>query len=585
MRSYMFLALSTLTAETLATSLHCKCTPNDPCWPSASDWNSLNETLSGRLIRTVPAGSVCYPSQPNYDEQACSAVLGNWTSWPFHSSDLASTGDPAWDNACTPIYPNGTSLTGNVNAGKEGCSIGNYPPYVVNATEADHAQAAVKFAKKWNLRLNVKNTGHSGGRSIAYGSLSIWTHHMKDFHFHEKFQPKSCHKEEATMAATVGAGTQDGELYAAMAEHDTLAVGGENTDVGVVGWATGGGHGLATGQYGMGADNIIEATVVTLDGKIITANACQNEDLFWAIRGGGGGTFGVITSLTVKAYKMPSLTAVTINVDAHNTTTDKPWYHLLAQMHTEFPKLQDAGLHGYYTMSGSPKSFSVTLLQYNEPNESDAKRLIKPLQQILVAANSSATHSVTTQWVSSWYTLVKSVPFSGSTGSKQGVQASRLIPRRSLEDIDFLSEVLQAVASPNNITNGISNPSISGTMTASKKPVNNALNPAWRDTVVHLITSQSWDDSVSEDVANHAIEEMTYGKGYALRQLAPDSGVYFNEANAYEPDWQYALFGNNYPRLLSIKKKYDPESMLWCSHCVGSEAWNLKENGSLCQAF
>ncbi|RDW86999.1 FAD-binding oxidoreductase [Aspergillus mulundensis] len=281
----LLLALSTLAADALAASLHCKCTPNDPCWPSASDWNSLNHTpaVSGRLISTVPVASVCYPSQTDYDEEACNAVRGNWTSWPFHSSNSASTGNPAWDRACTPIYPNGTSLTGNPNAGEEGCSIGNYPPYVVNATETAHVQAAVRFARKWNLRLNVKNTGHSKGRSIASGNLSIWTHHMKDFQFHEKFQPASCHGEEAIMAATVGAGTHDGELYAAMAEHDALAVGGENTDVGVVGWATGGGHGLATGEYGMGADNIIEVTVVTLDGNIVTANACQNEDLFWAI--------------------------------------------------------------------------------------------------------------------------------------------------------------------------------------------------------------------------------------------------------------------------------------------------------------
>lgn len=66
-------------------------------------------------------------------------------------------------------------------------------------------------------------------------------------------------------------------------------------------------------------------------------------------------------------------------------------------------------------------------------------------------------------------------------------------------------------------------------MTGSTKSVDNALNPAWRESVVHIITSQSWNDSLSEQTADETIREMTNGKGYALRQLAPDTGAYYNE--------------------------------------------------------
>lgn len=69
-------------------------------------------------------------------------------------------------------------------------------------------------------------------------------------------------------------------------------------------------------------------------------------------------------------------------------------------------------------------------------------------------------------------------------------------------------------------------------MTISRKSVDNALNPAWREAAVHFITSQSWDDTVSEEAANQAIEDMTFRRGYALRQLAPDSGAYFNEVRS-----------------------------------------------------
>ncbi|KAL0256807.1 hypothetical protein SLS55_009204 [Diplodia seriata] len=147
--------------------------PADPCWPSDSAWASLNATVSGRLIRTQLPASVCYSSEANYDPEACEALMSSWTTSAFHSNDPASVPGPqAADNSCNPIYPNGTSVAGDPNAGSKGCSIGNYPPYVVNATEAGHVQAAVKFAIDHNLRLNVKNTGHSSYRAVAHGSLS-----------------------------------------------------------------------------------------------------------------------------------------------------------------------------------------------------------------------------------------------------------------------------------------------------------------------------------------------------------------------------------------------------------------------------
>lgn len=66
-------------------------------------------------------------------------------------------------------------------------------------------------------------------------------------------------------------------------------------------------------------------------------------------------------------------------------------------------------------------------------------------------------------------------------------------------------------------------------MTGSTRPVDNALNPAWRDSVVHIITSQSWNDSMPKQTADETIREMTHGKGYALRQLALGTGAYYNE--------------------------------------------------------
>lgn len=112
-----------------------------------------------------------------------------------------------------------------------------------------------------------------------------------------------------------------------------------------------------TGAYGMGADNIMEAEIVTSTGDVLTASACQNEDIFWAIRGGGGGTFGVILSVTVKAYPIPSMKSSGFDISANNGTATKDWWNLIARFHQQLPKLQDSGVHEYYTMS-SPRTFS-----------------------------------------------------------------------------------------------------------------------------------------------------------------------------------------------------------------------------------
>ncbi|KAE8331920.1 hypothetical protein BDV39DRAFT_167817 [Aspergillus sergii] len=580
-----------LAASRLTSALECKCSPSDPCWPSDSEWASLNETISGHLIRTVPLGAVCYRTESVYNPEACTTVLANWSTSAFHSADPASIDDPMWaNNSCNPIYSNGTSLTGNIHAGEKGCSIGNYPPFVVNATEPGHVQAALKFARRWNLRLNIKNTGHGSERSTAHGSLSIWTHNLKQIQFHENFQPQSCKTRtrvnETQMAATLGAGVQDGELFKAMSKHKAIAVGGTNADVGVVGWATGGGHGLATGNYGMGADNIIEAVIVTPAGEVVTANACQNKDLFWAIRGGGGGTFGVILNVTLKAYPMPSVTLVDLSMSAKNGTRPSSWYRFVARAHAYLDLLQEAGVHGYYTMGGGSLALQGALLIYDAKNGT-VENLLAPMRRFFDASNTTATSSLTPLVTLPWYELVAMMPTTESVGTKQSVRASRFIPRKVVKDnIELFAETLEAITShPGPLNDGVSPPSISGTMTGSRMPVDNALNPAWRDSVVHIITSQSWDESLPPAVAGQVVHNMTYQKGYALRQLAPDTGAYFNEANANEPNWQWSFFGDHYPRLQSIKQKYDPKGLLWCRQCVGSESWTEQEDGRLCRAF
>jgi FAD/FMN-containing dehydrogenase len=103
------------------------------------------------------------------------------------------------------------------------------------------------------------------------------------------------------MAATFAAGERVRNVYELAAKHDAVVVAGSAQDVGIMGWFTGGGHGPLSSTYGMGADNVLQIQIVTPTGDFLTANACQNPEIFWAIRGGGGGTFGVVTEVTMRA--------------------------------------------------------------------------------------------------------------------------------------------------------------------------------------------------------------------------------------------------------------------------------------------
>jgi FAD/FMN-containing dehydrogenase len=174
----------------------------------------------------------------------------------------------------------------------EGCTQGGYPSYTVNATNVAQIQLAVNFARNDGIRFVIKNTGHDFlGKSSGAGSLSVWMHGMKDMEYIPSYHSASWFGP----AIKTGAGVQGFELYDFADQNDVTAAGGLCVTVGVIGgWFQGGGHGPLSPLFGMGADDILSIDVVTSDGRFVTASEDQNIDLFWALRGGGAGTYGVV---------------------------------------------------------------------------------------------------------------------------------------------------------------------------------------------------------------------------------------------------------------------------------------------------
>jgi hypothetical protein len=182
--------------------------------------------------------------------------------------------------------------------------------YAVAARNVDDIAAAVDFARDNNLRPVVKGGGHPyQGPSNAPDSLLIWTGPIHDVTIQQDFVPSGCKSTHAAQRAiTVGSGTIWLPAYDAVTTKAGAYVqGGGCTTVGVAGLIQSGGFGSFSKHYGRAAAGLLEAEVVSADGQVRIASSCTNSDLFWALKGGGGGTFGAVSKLTLRVRDLPEL--------------------------------------------------------------------------------------------------------------------------------------------------------------------------------------------------------------------------------------------------------------------------------------
>ena len=139
----------------------CKTTPHRSSWPSEHDWQALNSSIDGRLLKTVPAASSCWSGNPFGSKLSCDAVESGWSSGLFHLDQPESIDYPMWaNNSCLPPSASGYDK-------KQGCELGGLPEFIVNATQECHVATALKWAAERNIRVSVKGTGHDmNGRYV-----------------------------------------------------------------------------------------------------------------------------------------------------------------------------------------------------------------------------------------------------------------------------------------------------------------------------------------------------------------------------------------------------------------------------------
>ena len=254
---------------------------------------------------------------------------------------------------------------------------------------------------------------------------------------------------------TFGAGVQWIEAYEAARQHNRVIVGAASRSVGAAGgWFAGGGHSAISPNYGLGTpnspvwtksyspnffagvDNMLEVTIVTADGDHVIANPYQNEDLFWALRGGGGGTWGVVTSVTYKTHPSTPLSSALLLVNSTNANSTQ---NVLAEIIRLTPSLVEQGYGGYCRIS--PDHISLSFLSPNVTAE-ETQATFLPLFELAASQTGVSVENSTAVYQDfwSWYeTLSELVGIPAE-------MSSWLLPKDIIENVqpgDLAAELLK----------------------------------------------------------------------------------------------------------------------------------------------
>jgi FAD/FMN-containing dehydrogenase len=556
--------------------------PGEPGWPDPAEWAKLRKHVGGRLVKVKSPFAAC---TPHPDSPACTELFENLQD-PFYISDsVALTETLGWTDAWTS----------------------QASPYAVLAQSSADVAAAVNFAREHRVRLVVKGGGHSYvGGSNAPDSLLVWTRpNLRAVELHDRFVPQGAvGLVEPEAAVSVGAGAIWMDVYDAVTTTAGRFVqGGGCTTVGVAGLVQGGGFGPFSKGFGTAAANLLEAEVVTADGAVRIANAASNPDLFWALKGGGGGTFGVVTRLTLRTHALPAyfgavITTITAASDAAYTT-------LVSQVISFYGTRLLNPNWGEQIRFGPGRRISVTMV-FQGLTEAEAARTWAPLFAWVTDRERAADYTLAEPMVPAlpakdfWNAdvlgptgliVIDDRPRApegyfywkvdaGQVGQVLHAYQSTWLSQRLLDPerqpalVDALIRASQVGSVSLHCNKGLAG--------ASPKVLDwtrdTSMNPAVLDAFALAIASANEPPAYpgiaghEPDVAQGRRDARVVAAAMApLKALAERPASYLSEADYFQDDWQTSFWGDHYTRLARVKDRYDPGGLFSVHHGVGAE--------------
>ncbi|KAK7049188.1 FAD-binding domain-containing protein [Favolaschia claudopus] len=537
----------------------CRNAPGDAGFPDDKAWQTLNETVGGGLAPVVPFVQFCR-SLP-----AGECTEAQWTSGLFRSGIAGAMDMVNFEQGYDLTPPSLCFRNSTV------CGQGNVPLYAVEAENVADVQAAVKFAADNNLRLAVKSSGHDLlGRSTAPNSLLIHMAKFRDMVFTDSFVVGG---EDLGSALTVGPGVHLQDVFKESKAHGKIAVGGSAGTVSPAGgYLQGAGHSVISPLFGLGADNVLEFQIVVASGELLKANSVENSDLFFALRGGGAGSWGVVISATFRTFPNFNATQSVLQFAVDSNAAAGA----IAGVHAKHIFALDAVRGGQYffvipSAELKTQTFWLQTVTANTTLE-EGKALLQPfLDDALKVEGVTLIVKEFEQYV-----INDALYRADDTIAENSVMGSRLIPTEAYQREDapavvekVYTELLDAGAG------AIIGSLVAGGQVSANANISSAITPAWRTAKTHVIAATIWEDSASLSEINTYRHLFQTSHLAILEQLSgPNAGAYSNEADIYEADFQTTFFGPNYAKLTEIKAKYDPDDLFIVAAGVNSEKWD-----------
>jgi hypothetical protein len=559
--------------------------PGDAGWPSEESWNKLRQLVGGRLVKVESPLSIC---REKPDSASCREVFKALRN-PYYIGD----------------HPGLTQTSGWVDGWTSQPSV-----YAVVARKTEDVIVAVNFARENKLRLVVKGGGHSyHGTSCAADSLLVWTREMNAISLHEAFVGKGCNGVQPPMpAVSIGAGARWLEAYEAVTTRAGRYVqGGGCTTVGVAGLIQSGGFGSFSKNFGLAAGGLVEAEVVTADGVARIANACTNPDLFWGLKGGGGGSLGVVTRVTLRTRELPQFFGGAIG--KIRAKSDGAFRELISRT-MSFYADRLLNRHWGEQMQFGPGNTLEIAMAFQGLNQRQAEEVWKPFREWLSASKSDYTVETPLVIVAVpaknfwnaafWKRLAPGLVIAddrpkaragnffwagdgGQVGQVLYAYRSAWLPASLLQGKNRQRLVDALFASTRHWSVSLHfNKGLAGApaeeITAARET---AMNPVVLDAFALAICAAGGPPAfpgIKEHEPDRAAtrrDASAVAKSWKeILALTADPGSYVSESDFFEPKWQQSYWGANYARLAAVKKRYDPEGVFFVHHGVGSEEWS-----------
>lgn len=412
-------------------------------------------------------------------------------------------------------------------------------------------QTCIAFAQRFDVPLAARSGGHS------YAGYSTTTGLVLDV---SRMNAVTVDTRAGT--ASVGAGTRLIDVYVALAPHGLVLPAGTCPTVGIAGLTLGGGVGVLGRKLGLTCDNLLAAQIVVADGRELTCDTNHEPDLFWALRGGGGGNFGVVTSFTFHVHPVASLPLFTLNwpwssaadvLDAWQhwapQAPDELWSNCLFQATSDKRSDPFVQVGGVYM--GDTASLNVLLQQLiNRIDAALTNRYVSDaglLDVMLYEANCGGLS------VSQCH-LPSQNPnglLERSTYRSKSDYFTHLLPRQGIDLL--VKAITDCQTSPTLGEGGIGIDAFGG---AINRVSPDATAFVHRNALFSIQYAATWN---ANDPASIVAENHTWltSMWQAMRPYA--SGAAYQ--NYIDPDltnWQQAYYGTNLPRLQRVKATYDP---------------------------